>query len=154
MSTTEPTPEKGKRTPRDWEAKFLETLAKTGNVSESARRARIDRTIPYDLRKDPAAADFKAAWDSAMETAGDLLEKEAWRRAVSGVRKPTGWYQGRPGGYVREYSDTLLIFLLKAHRPEKFRERLDVTSGGDKVGTVSYITENRANGGDEPAGDD
>ena len=30
-----------------------------------------------------------------------------------------------------EYSDTLLIFLLKAHRPEKYRERFDVRTQGN-----------------------
>ena len=30
------------------------------------------------------------------------------------------------GGYVREYSDILLIFLLKAVRPEKYRERVEM----------------------------
>ena len=42
------------------------------------------------------------------------------------VQKPVGWYKGKPGGTVREYSDILLIFLLKALRPEKYRERVDV----------------------------
>ena len=37
-----------------------------------------------------------------------------------------GWYKGQPGGYVREYSDLLLMFRLKALRPEKYRERVDV----------------------------
>jgi hypothetical protein len=32
------------------------------------------------------------------------------------------YYQGAQCGTIREYSDTLLIFLLKAKRPEEFRE--------------------------------
>ena len=51
--------------------------------------------------------------------AADILEDEVDRRAVEGVEKPVGWHKGKPGGYVREYSDTLLIFLLKGDRPEK-----------------------------------
>ncbi len=53
----------------------------------------------------------------AKEEVADLLEAEAWRRAVEGVEKPVGWYKGKPGGYVREYSDTLLIFPLRGLRP-------------------------------------
>ncbi len=56
----------------------------------------------------------------------DILEAEAFRRAVEGVEKPVGWYKGEPGGYVREYSDVLLMFQLKALRPEKCRERVDL----------------------------
>ncbi len=54
------------------------------------------------------------------------LESEANRRAVEGVEKPVGWHRGQPGGYVRDYSDTLLIFLLKGLRPEKYQERLEL----------------------------
>lgn len=36
------------------------------------------------------------------------------------------WYKGQPGGYVWEYSDLLLMFRLKALRPEEYRERVEV----------------------------
>lgn len=55
------------------------------------------------LADDP---DFAKAVDDALESGTDLLEDEAKRRAV-----------GLSG------SDTLLIFLLKARRPDKYRER-------------------------------
>ena len=58
--------------------------------------------------------------------AGDALEAEAIRRATEGVLKPTGWYKGEPGGYIREYSDILLIFLLKGAKPDKYAERVQV----------------------------
>ena len=62
----------------------------------------------------------------AQECAADVLEAEACRRAVEGVEKPVGWYKGEPGGYVREYSDILTIFLLKGLRPEKYRDRVEM----------------------------
>lgn len=37
-----------------------------------------------------------------------------YRRAVEGVETPVGWYKGNPGAYVREYSDTRLMFRLAA----------------------------------------
>ena len=43
-----------------------------------------------------------------------------------GVEEQVGWYRGVAGGTVRRYSDVLLIFLLKALRPERYRERVDV----------------------------
>ncbi len=45
---------------------------------------------------------------------------------LEGVEEPVGWYKGVPGGTVRRYSDVLLMFLLKALRPEKYRERVEV----------------------------
>ena len=49
------------------------------------------------------------------------------RRASEGTLKPV-FYQGKMCGEIREYSDTLLIFLLKARRPETYRERSDINS--------------------------
>lgn len=58
------------------------------------------------------------------------MEDEAFRRAVNGTEKPV--YQGKElVGHVREYSDTLMIFMLKARRPEKFKDRVaSEISGG------------------------
>ena len=60
-----------------------------------------------------------------MENAADLLEEEARRRAHDGVDEPV-WFQGVQCGTVRKYSDTLLIFLLKGAKPDKYRERSSV----------------------------
>jgi hypothetical protein len=69
---------------------------------------------------------LQAAVAQAKEVAADLIEAEAYRRAVHGVEKPTGWYQGKPGAMVREYSDLLTIFLLKGLRPERYKERVEM----------------------------
>ena len=39
-----------------------------------------------------------------------------------GVPKPV-YYQGKLIGHVPHYSDALLMFLLRAHRPEIYRDR-------------------------------
>jgi hypothetical protein len=103
--------------------KFLRALTEGYSVTGAAKIARVDRTTVYVWRKDDD--DFKAAWDEAIEAGGDLLEDEAWKRATKGTLKPI--YQGgKKVGSVREYSDTLLIFLLKGRKPEKYRERINL----------------------------
>jgi len=72
------------------------------------------------LEHDP---DYREAFDLARQETAHRLEAEAYRRAVEGVEKPVGWYMGQPGGYVREYSDKLLIVLLKATMPDKYASR-------------------------------
>lgn len=139
------TPEK--REKRAWEDDFIAALQKTGNISAAARKAKISRTAAYKLYHDPIATDFKQVWDDALEIATDDLELEARRRGQKGVLEPV-YYQGEKVGQIRRYSDTLLIFLLKAHRPEKFRDNVDITSGGQPISAVAYITENRGNGSD------
>lgn len=104
---------------------FLKALAETGNVSEAARKARLDRSTAYQIRRQDQA--FADAWDDALDVAVDLLEAEARSRAVDGVEQPR-FHQGRICGTVRKYSDSLLMFLLRAHRPETFREGRDAGS--------------------------
>lgn len=107
-------------------------LAKRGIVLDACLVAGVSRTTAYEWKNtDP---EFAAVWDEALETAADVLEAETWRRAVEGTRKPVigrvakdqdGILEDENGEplYLREYSDTLMVKLLGARRPEKFRER-------------------------------
>lgn len=119
---------------------FLKVLARTCNVTHAAWSVGISRSRVYDIRKEDA--EFAAAWDEAEETAVDSLEGEARRRALEGIDEPVVYQgtistdeKGQPVT-VKRYSDTLLMFLLKAHRPEKYRERFDHTVGDDRPVTV------------------
>jgi hypothetical protein len=96
--------------------------------------AGTSRTRVYELRK--VDEDFRTAWDEAENNASDKLEAEAWRRAVDGVQEPlvsAGKIirddDGNPIA-IRRYSDAMLTLLLKARRPEKFRERSSVEMSG------------------------
>ncbi|MEQ8252186.1 MAG: hypothetical protein RIB41_13180 [Oceanibaculum nanhaiense] len=100
--------------------RFLDHLADTGNVSAACRLAKLDRRTAYQWRG--ADADFRRQWQEALDAAVDALEAEARRRAVEGVEHPH-FHQGQVAGTVKRYSDALLMFLLRAHRPERFRER-------------------------------
>ncbi len=115
----------GRRTKR-----FLATLAESGNVTVAAQAAGVSRSGVYVQRQLDDA--FAKAWEEAEEVAADRLEAEAWRRAVEGVAEPlvsagklVSGEDGRPM-VIRRYSDNLLALLLRAHRPEKYRERTSV----------------------------
>lgn len=111
-----------KLTPRKKE-RFIQRLTETGNVTAAADFADIPRMYCYDMRK--AQPEFAAQWDDALLAYANKLEAEADRRAYEGVDQPV--YQGGElVGTKRVYSDTLLIFRLKALRPEVYRERQDV----------------------------
>jgi hypothetical protein len=99
--------------------KFLDALRQCGNVTAACRAAQLDQSNAYKVRA--ADPEFAAAWADALEEAADVLEAEAWRRAVRGVERPV-FQGGEQVGAVREYSDTLLIFLLKGAKPEKYRD--------------------------------
>src|SRR5918994_2077116 len=103
------------RTPEKREV-FCAALGDGLSVTAACRAAAIGRMTAYEWRG--ADADFARAWDEAIEAGTDLLEDVALRRAFKGTTKPV-YQKGERVGEVQEYSDTLMIFLLKARRPEK-----------------------------------
>lgn len=113
--------------------RFIDELAKSGNVTMSCHTIDAARSMVYRWRDEDSA--FRAAWDEALEEATDLLEAEAHRRAYAGYEEPV-FYQGAECGLVRKYSDTLLIFILKGLRPEKYRERSDARLSGADGGPI------------------
>lgn len=104
---------------------FLSMLSKTGNTSKACQTSGLTRRQVMTLRERDRA--FDRAFDDAMNDAADLLEAEAWRRALEGTEQPV-LKGGKPVEYpagkpvvVRRYSDPLLMLLLRGCRPEKFR---------------------------------
>lgn len=126
----------------DWRPAFLNSMKKLGNVTKACTAAKIGRSTAYDMYESDAA--FAKDWDEALEEATDLLELEARRRAEKGVRTPV--YQGGVlVGYKQMYSDGLMQVLLKANRPEKYKERTAVdhtTLGHQMAGTQIYLPDN------------
>lgn len=135
----------------DWAA-FLRALRVSGNVTAACRSAGVGRRTVYDRRD--SVPSFQAEWDEAVDEAVDDLEGEARRRAFEGTLKPV-YGSGGVGvgtvevGQVREYSDTLLIFLLKAHRPTKFRDNVRHEHTGASGGPLQVQVYIPGNGRDQ-----
>lgn len=109
------------RTPEKRNA-FLAALREhVGNVSKACEAVAIGRMTAYDWRA--ADVEFAGEWDEVVEASTEALEQEVYRRAHEGVNEPV-FYQGEQCGSVRKYSDTLAMFVLKARRPEKYRENI------------------------------
>jgi len=120
--------------------KFLEAYKLAGTASEAARLTGIPRDTHKEwLRKSET---YRQAFQEADDAATEVLEKEALRRAVEG-REETVYFNGQPCGTVRKYSDVLLIFLLKAKRPDVYRERYDarITANMNVQSAVKVIHE-------------
>jgi hypothetical protein len=129
--------------PPNTQAAFLAQLAESGNVRRACRAiGRHPATLYKYRQRDPA---FAALWDETVAVAMDtVLEPEAVRRAVEGIEKPV-YHLGEQVGTVREYSDTLLIFLLKGGKPDKYKERREVFHRGtiallQKLEQISAMT--------------
>ncbi len=97
-NVTKVTPEK--------KAKFLSVLAEGGSVTQAARAIGMARKNIYAWRNKDEQS--KADWEDAVEQGMDCLEDEVGRGA-------------------KDHSNSLLIFLLKARRKEKYAERQEHT---------------------------
>jgi hypothetical protein len=107
---------------------FLTAYATCGVISRAAEAAGIARQTHYDwMNNDP---EYVEAFKQAEEEAAESLEAEARRRALEGWEEPV-YYKGRVVGSVRKYSDTLLMFMLKGAKPEKYKERAEVKHEGE-----------------------
>lgn len=100
-----------------WWPSFLRALAEDGNVSRAADLAGIQRSTAYDARHNHP--EFAAEWERSLELGTSALEDEARRRALDG-------------------SDTLLIFMLKSHKPDVYRETINQKHDGDLRIRVTY----------------
>lgn len=94
---------------------FLAAYSAAGSISEAAKVAGCSRETHYRwMREDPT---YPARFQTAFEESADSLEDEAHRRAHIG-------------------SDTLLIFLLKGKKPERFREQWKGEISGPNSGPI------------------
>lgn len=120
-----------KLTPKKKE-KFLRTIAECADVSKAAKAIGVSRAACYQHRKKDS--DFAKAWKEAKESALDGMEAECYRRVVIGVDKPIT-YQGKITATYKDYSDRLLMFYLKKHRPE-YRDRARMHVSGRLGGPI------------------
>lgn len=123
MGTSAPPTSNGTKFPKftgEIQDQFFAYLATSCNITQSALAVGVSRRHVHQLRRDNK--EFAKRWEDAIEQGTDTLEAEARRRAMEGFNRPI-FFQGKQVGSETLYSDPLMITLLKAHRPEKFREK-------------------------------
>lgn len=98
---------------------FLDVLRTTGNISASARAANISARAAHGLKANDG--EFSQEWDLAKDESIDELEAALRLRAIEGVEKPV-YYAGKECGIQRSYSDSLGMYILKAHRGDGHQE--------------------------------
>lgn len=121
------------------DAKFFELIAGGATISDACRIVGYSRNSVYLYK----AADpkFEDAWDEANEQAIERMEREADRRAIEGFDKPV-FHLGVEVGSERRFSDTLLIFRLKAKRPDVYRDRTELSGNLNITGGLATRLEN------------
>lgn len=132
------------KTREEWYPRVIASLGSGHSITKACGLAWISRQTFY-LHRD-SNPEFAAEVKAAIESGIDKLEDEAHRRAHDGVERKK-FHKGDPiidpetgKAYVeREYSDRLLEMLLKAKRPEKYRENITISGDAEKPLTIKLL---------------
>lgn len=100
---------------------FIAALADGGCVEQAAREVGMSVTSCYRLRRAPGAENFATAWDAAIAQAARQLVDIAFDRAIHGSNEPVFDREGNRVGRRMRQNDRLLMFLMRAYMPERFR---------------------------------
>ena len=96
-------------------------------VTAACKAVGIARSTVYEARQRDEA--FAVAWADVEEKIIEQLEAAAIRRARDGVARPV-FQGGKLVGHERVYSDGLMALLLKARRPERYRDNVRMEHSG------------------------
>lgn len=118
----------------DWAPTFIDAITHGCSIDDAATMAGVHWTMPHKRRK--TDEEFKRAWCEAADIGTRLLEQEAARRAYHGVLEPV-FYKGEQCGVIRNYSDTMMMFILKGRRPQRYRDGSD--DGAKRGDTILNI---------------
>lgn len=99
---------------------FIEALADRGSVTEAARLTGMWASSAYKLRRSPGGENFARAWAIAIHHAALHLADIAFDRAIHGSEEPVFDREGRRVGRRMKINDRLLMFLLRAHLPDRY----------------------------------
>lgn len=109
------------KTEEEWDNFFRRVVDSGGNVTRACELGKFSRWCVYEHeKKDPA---FALRLAVARQAGLDVMEEEAMRRAVEGVEEPVGFHMGVSTTVRRNYSDSLIQFLLRGGKPDKYRDR-------------------------------
>jgi hypothetical protein len=89
--------------------KWLLAYAEHGTCKAACEHVKIETSTAYRARQ--RDADFAERWDALEHATTKILEETAYERAING-------------------SDRLAEFMLKARRPDRYRESLKLEHGG------------------------
>lgn len=122
-------------TTRAKKAAYLRNYATTGRIMESAYKAGVD---PSSVKRWRGEDDgFVEAEGAAHDVFVEWLESVAIKRATEGVAKPV-FQGGQQVGTTQEFSDVLLIFLMKGERPGKYRDQAKIELTGPGGGPLRH----------------
>lgn len=109
---------------------IIANLSKGWTITKAIREAGVSYPSFKNWRRQ--SAEFEEQVQIALQAGVDVLEDEARRRAVDGVKRPV-YAGGNLVGEIVEYSDSLLAFLLRSKRYN------EINVNARHSGTVNHV---------------
>ena len=110
-----------------WRGVFIERLKATGNVTLAARGAGVSRQEVYQARNRNKT--FRRQWDEALD-AGRRPARRRGSPPRHGHQESMSGTPARSWGRSPSTDSSLLMFLLRAHRPHLYRDNVRVEHPG------------------------
>lgn len=142
-----PKAEKFLTTVKEEQDRYLLCRQQVGTFVAACKKAKISPNTVYGWREVDQETGYTAKEFCRLELEArdfykQTLEEEADRRGKNGVLRPV--YQGgKRVGSIREFSDNLLMFRLKALDPEKYKDRVAAEHSGPKGGPIQHAHHHR-----------
>lgn len=111
--------------PEHWR-RALNVIASTGSIPLARRELGISSKA-FNDRRERYPEFAEEIVDALAFFREATLERAAVARAVDGILKPV-WHKGDHVGYERVYSDTLLGKLLEANMPDKYKQKVELST--------------------------
>ncbi len=100
---------------------FIAALAQSGSIEFACMQVDMSKSSAHRLRRSPGGEQFSAAWDVALQHAARVLLDAAFERAFNGSTEPVFDRDGNRTGTRYRQNDRLMMFLLRAYLPDRFR---------------------------------
>jgi hypothetical protein len=115
---------------RQLQDRYLEGIRQFGTLVHACHLAHVSPHSVYLWRETDDTFVFREK--EAQEHLTQALEREALRRAFEGFDRPV-FQRGQLVGHERVFSDSLMTTLLKARRPDKYRENINVSGSVEQI---------------------
>lgn len=120
---------------RPWMKLFLTELEKLGNLTDACRVANISQRSAYAWKSDDKS--FAEAWEAAIETAIDNVERKGMQIAAEGYQRPI-YRDGAVIAYESIHDPRLIEFFLKTRRRSVYGDKVAVeVTGALGLGVVA-----------------
>ena len=122
-------PDKTRRDKTPKKVAFLRAYSQVGVISMACRQVGVHRSSVYEWQED---IEFKREMDDSYTDACEAIEATMIKYGMIGVDEPV-FHNGKICGHIHKINAQLLLARARAAMPNKYGNRLDVTTANQPL---------------------